>query len=237
MTAETWILPDKQATQTVFSQGSINGALELAVTSDNYLQVTVGGNIIKSSQAFAYKAGEWAHVALEYNASSKTVSAFYNFVEMIHNAPVNIYTGIGHFEFGRSIRQQGNYFAGNMHELRVWSDTLSSIQIQINSLTQFSGGENGLLAYYPMNEGKGTICFDKAHGSNAKLKGQWSTPAGKSVSLNGNGYVKVNTSFAHCLTKMDYTIELWFKGSNARQMLHFYLTAAATEPMRADRST
>ena len=54
--------------------------------------------------------------------------------------------------------------------------------------------------------------FDKAHGSNAVLNGLWNTSPGKGIRLNGDGYVKMNTSFAPVLSTMDYTVELWFKG-------------------------
>src|SRR3546814_8403901 len=76
--------------------------------------------------------------------------------------------GNGHFELGRSIRQSGNYFKGKMHETRIWGEALTALRLQTNSLRILSGAENGLLAYYPMNEGKGSVAFDKAHGSNAR---------------------------------------------------------------------
>jgi len=216
ITAEMWVLPSAQANQTVFSHGDATTSLELALTSDNKMQITAGSNVIKSVPAYDYRPGEWAHVALVYNDQSKTVSAFYNFVEMIHAAPVGTYSGTGHIEYGRSISKQNNYFSGKMHEARIWSDTLNSIKLQVNSLSMLSGAENSLIAYYPMNEGKGLVVFDKAHGSNAALNGLWSTPAGKAISLNGNGYVKVNTSFAPVLATMDYTMEMWFKGDAAQ---------------------
>ncbi len=211
ITAEMWVLPGKQADQTVFSHGDQNGSLELALTTDNKIQVTAGSTIVKSTNAYDYKPGEWAHVALVYNNISRTVSAFYNFVEMIHAAPVNAYIGTGHIEYGRSIKQQNSYFTGKLHEARIWEDTLTSIRLQVNSLNMLSGAENSLLAYYPMSEGKGTTVFDKAHGSHALLNGLWSTPEGKAIGLNGNGYVKMNTSFAPVVSAMDYTVELWFK--------------------------
>ena len=212
ITAEMWVLPSAAATHTLFSHGDVNQSLELALTSDNKMQVTIGNNVIKSTNAFNFKAGEWAHIALVYNDNSKTVSAYYNFIPMISNAPVSAYTGTGHIEYGRSIRQMNNYYNGKIHEARIWNDTLNSLKLQINSLKVLSGSENALLAYYPMNEGKGSVAFDKAHGSNAKLNGLWSTPAGKAVNLNGTGYVKINTAAAPITSDMDYTIELWFKG-------------------------
>ncbi|MEO6932005.1 MAG: LamG-like jellyroll fold domain-containing protein, partial [Chitinophagaceae bacterium] len=211
ITSEMWILPVKEANETIFSQGNVNEAMELSLTTDDRLQILIGSKVIKSDNTFIYKAGEWAHVAMVYNANNQTVSAFYNFEELIHAAAVNAYSGTGHIEYGRSITRQGNFFTGKMHEARIWSDTLNSIKLQLNSLKMLSGAENSLIAYYPMNEGKGNIVFDKAHGSNAQLIGLWSTPAGKAVNLNGNGYVKINTSFAPVLSAMDYTLELWFK--------------------------
>jgi hypothetical protein len=213
VTVEMWVLPDAKADGTLFSQGNINKTMELAFTADNYLQVTIGQQVIESDKPLDYKQGEWAHVALVYNTTTGKVSAFYNFVEVIHDVAVGSYDGIGHFEFGRSISKQGNFFAGKMHEVRVWTDVLTATRLQENSLTRLSGAENSLLAYYPMNEGKGDVAFDKAHGSNASLTGEWSTPAGKAIKLGNNGYVKINTATTPVTSDMDYTLELWFKGA------------------------
>jgi hypothetical protein len=216
ITAEMWVLPSSAANQTVFSHGDAAGSLELALTSDNKMQVTVGTKVVKSTNPFIFKPGEWAHVALVYNDNSKTVSAFYNFESLISAAPVSAYAGTGHIEYGRSISKANNYFNGKMHEARIWNDTLNSVKLQLNSLKVLSGAENALLAYYPMNEGKGSVAFDKAHGSNATLNGLWSTPAGKAAALNGSGYVKLNTASSPVTAAMDYTLELWFKGDAAQ---------------------
>src|SRR3546814_657922 len=120
--------------------------------------------------------------------------------------------GNGHFELGRSIRQSGNYFKGKMHETRIWGEALTALRLQTNSLRILSGAENGLLAYYPMNEGKGSVAFDKAHGSNARLVGEWSTPPGKALAFSGNGQLKIKTGSIPITDEMDYTMALWFKG-------------------------
>lgn len=211
ITAEMWVLPGKQEDATLFSQGNVNESLEMAFTADNHLQVTVGKKKISSDKPLDYKQGEWAHVALVYHAADSTLSAFYNFQEVIHGVKAGSYNGIGPFEFGRSISGQNNYFAGKMHGLRVWTKALSATDLQVNSLTRLSGAEDGLMAYYPMTEGKGNVVFDKAHGNNAALTGKWSTPPGKAVVFNGNGYIKTSTGAAPVTPDMDYTVELWFK--------------------------
>src|SRR5690606_14572463 len=62
------------------------------------------------------------------------------------------------------------------------------------------------------NEGKGTVAFDKAHGSHARLLGEWATPPGKAVAFSGNGQLKIKTGSIPITDEMDYTMSLWFKG-------------------------
>ena len=56
ITAEMWILPSTQANQTVFSHGDATTSLELALTTDNKMQITAGSNVIKSVPAYNYTA-------------------------------------------------------------------------------------------------------------------------------------------------------------------------------------
>lgn len=216
ITVETWALSDRAANGTLFSQGASNESLELAITSDNFLEITVGQKVIRSSSRVAYKAGEWAHIAMVLNATTNTVSAYYNFQELIHEAPVPPYNGNGVIQIGRSIQKNGNFFGGKLHELRIWSDVITSLKLQQNSRARLSGDESGLLAYYPMTEGKGNVVGDKARGVNAILNGEWSMAPGKAVAFNGNSYLELNTSYAPILKEMDYTIELWFKGTTGQ---------------------
>lgn len=213
LTVEMWVLPDALEDGTIFSQGNLNNSLEMGFTQDNHLRVILGGKEIQSDRVLDYKPGEWAHVALVYAADSGTVSAFYNFSEVIHQVPAGSYSGTGPFYFGSSVSGKGGRYAGKMHGVRIWSEDLSALTLQQASLTRLSGAENSLLALYPMTEGKGTTVFDKAHGNNGILTGNWSTPAGKALQLKGNGYLKVNTSFAPITSQMDYTLSTWFKGA------------------------
>lgn len=217
ITAEMWILPDDLRDETVYSQGNINESMELSLTADGYLLAIVGKHAAKSDRPVEYKNGQWAHVAISYNAVAGTVSAFYNFEEVISNVAVGGYNGKGNFEFGRSISKQGNLFKGKIHEVRIWSKVLTGQELQINSMTRFSGSEEGLLGYYPLNEGKGTVALDKAGGAHAQIIGNWSTPDGRSFQYDGNGYIRMNTSFAPVTASMDYTIGLWFKAEPSQQ--------------------
>ena len=213
LTAELWILPARAQTAVLISHGNAKEALELGMTADNYLQVRIGQNLVTSDKPVDAKAGEWAHVALVYDASDSTVSAFYNFQEVIHGVKTGGYAGTGLFDFGRSIRGGGAYFQGKMHGVRIWTKDIPATTLQANSLTQLSGAQSGLMAYYPMTEGKGAVVFDKAHANNAVLTGTWSTPPGKAAAFGGNGYLRLPTGAAPITGDMDFTLQFWFKAS------------------------
>ncbi|MGM9847296.1 MAG: LamG-like jellyroll fold domain-containing protein [Muribaculaceae bacterium] len=211
LTIELWILADKPQDAVLFSHGSGKDLLELCITADNHLKINANGNSIVSNETIPYEAGTWAHVAMTYS-SDGNVSAYYNYTEIIGNKYVGTYSGNGTYAFGASIDSSG-CFAGKMHNARIWDKIVPLARLQTNSLTLLSGAESNLLAYYPMNEARGTVVQDKARGVNMLMKGgDWTVPEGRAVSLDGEKqYVKLPTGASVVDSTMDYTLEMWFK--------------------------
>lgn len=58
------------------------------------------------------------------------------------------------------------YFNGLIDELRIWNTTLEQSDIQSNMHKELTGSENGLIGYWPFNEGTGNIAFDKTSNNN-----------------------------------------------------------------------
>lgn len=213
LTIEMWILADKAQDAVLFSQGNADNAMELGITADNRLKVKVGKSEVTSDEAVPYEQGTWAHVALVYHKDGR-VSAYYNYVEYISGANVGAYSGEGAYCFGGDIHG-GHLFAGKMHNARIWDKAQTSGRLQTNSLTLFSGAESNLMAYYPMNEGKGSVLTDKARGVNLAMNGsEWAMPEGRAVTFNGvDQYLKLATGAAVVDYLMDYTLEFWFNGA------------------------
>ncbi|MGN1264356.1 MAG: LamG-like jellyroll fold domain-containing protein, partial [Muribaculaceae bacterium] len=210
LTVEMWILADKPQDAVLFSQGTANSAIELGITADNRLRVKVGGKETVSNNTFDYEQGTWANVALVYDGTNK-VSAYYNWVELISEVETDGYAGEGSYVFGSSINGTKHY-AGKMHNARIWDKELSRSRLQTNSLTILSGAESNLIAYYPMNEARGEMIADKAHGANLEMKGgTWVVPEGRAATFNGSNYLKLSTKACQVDLTMDYTIELWFR--------------------------
>jgi hypothetical protein len=210
LTIEMWILPSRLQNGTLFSHGNINNALELSLTSDGRLKARVGTSEVLS-QPVPFEQGSWAHIALVYEATGH-VSAYYNYQEVISRSETEVYTGIGNFVAGKSISINGNHFNGKLHNLRIWEKTITPGNLQVNSLSRLAGIEPGLLGYYPMNEGKGETCLDKARGANLNMYGgQWSMPPGYAVTFDGQSDLRIDAGSAAITKDMDYSIEFWFK--------------------------
>ncbi|MCK4677859.1 MAG: choice-of-anchor D domain-containing protein, partial [Bacteroidales bacterium] len=58
------------------------------------------------------------------------------------------------------------YFNGLIDELRIWNTAIEHIEIQSNMRKELTGAENGLIGYWPFNEGSGNITFDQTLHSN-----------------------------------------------------------------------
>ncbi len=214
LTIEMWINTSEPQDATLFSQGNVNMSLEMGLTADNHLSVRVGDLTFTSGNTVPFEPGSWAHVALVYNKKG-TLSAYYNFTEVISRVPAGTYSGTGNVVIGKSIRSGSGHFKGKIHNIRIWDKPLSSGSLQVNSLARLSGNEPGLMACYPMNEATGTVAGDIARGANLIMHGcEWSLPEGRSVAFNGIGsYLKINTGSSAVIdSTMDYTLEFWFKG-------------------------
>lgn len=213
LTIEMWVLADEEQNAVFFSHGNVSKSLELGITKSNLLKVKVGSMTIESKKKVPYEQGTWAHVALVYSKNGK-VSAYYNYEEFISNESVPVYDASGTYRFGADSKGN-NFFAGKIHNARIWDKVQTSGRLQTNSMTQLSGAESNLLAYYPMDEAKGTVLKDKARGVNLAMNSsEWALPEGRAVAFNGKDqYVKLTTGAAVVDYLMDYTIEFWFKGA------------------------
>ncbi|MDH6311456.1 hypothetical protein M2137_000206 [Parabacteroides sp. PFB2-10] len=217
LTIEMWIYRDGTQNGTLFSHGDQNNSFEISLLASEKLEVRIGNQTYLSQSDLKKETGMWEHIAVTYQAATGNLDVYHNWTNVINTQASEAYAGMGIFEVGRSMKQGGNYFKGKMHELRIWDRVFNDTRLQTNAHISFSGAESGLLAYYPMDEGKGKLALEKVRGANAFVEAAWNTPAGKSIALDGTNYVTINTGAAIITPEMDYTIEFWFKGEPGQQ--------------------
>jgi|GEM_PF-2918745 len=147
-TKEAWIYP------TAYSAGNI-------ITSNNSPFWLNGGNLAVANgfagtntqvtDAATIPLNTWTHVAATYDASSTNLTLYVNGIVVGTMSGASPYVAedmtLGQFA-------GGNYFQGNMDEVRIWNYARAQSDIQANmNQTLGAGTQAGLLAYYTMNDG------------------------------------------------------------------------------------
>jgi len=130
-----------------------------------------------------------------------------------HEDEVTDYDGSAPLVFGHG-------YQGNMLEARVWLKPLSTDEIVATHEKRLTGYERKLAAYYPMNEGRGDLCYDKASGSTLTLQGaSWTTPSGYSLQMDGQQAVTLAQDVLSRSNIQDYTLMFWFRTTELNQGL------------------
>ena len=109
----------------------------------------------------------WHHIAVTVDRQG-VIRFYHNGVEAAPSASIAADSGLPISE-GNSLRLGqdgvGNYnlkFDGQTDELRVWNTVRSTTEIRENMCKKLQGDETGLIHYYPLNEGSGSLLEDLA---------------------------------------------------------------------------
>ena len=120
--------------------------------------------------------GKWVHVAGTRTQASGLVLLYVNgIVESSGVANTNPLSDATEMTIGgRSMR---NYYLGKLRELRIWSVARSREELAGTMRQRLVGDEPGLAAYFPFDEGSGSVAHDASpSGNDASFDGplQWS---------------------------------------------------------------
>ncbi|MCH9659793.1 MAG: LamG domain-containing protein, partial [Bacteroidetes bacterium] len=117
----------------------------------------------------------------------------------------------------------GNTFIGNIHDLRLWTKSLSLSEAYANIYTKLLGNEANLVGFWPMNEGRGNIANDLARFKHAAITADWDIkPNGNSYEFANGQYLELdNVGFVQLTNEMDATISFWIKTSTAQEATIF----------------
>ncbi len=117
----------------------------------------------------------------------------------------------------------GNTFIGNLHDLRLWTKSVSLGEAFANMFTKLLGNERNLIGYWPMNEGRGNIANDLARFKHAAVLADWDIkPKGTSYEFAGGQYLELdNVGFVQLTNAMDATISFWIKTDTPQEATIF----------------
>lgn len=124
-----------------------------------------------------FTTGEWTHIAFIYDPSIPLYKCYINGVEEnltkagggTIGAP--IYQSVTSLKLGRRTDESYPYFyKGNIDEVRIWNDVRTIEEINTYRNSELEGTEEGLVAYYKMSDGSGSVLTDNSgRGNNGTL--------------------------------------------------------------------
>jgi hypothetical protein len=117
----------------------------------------------------------WHHIVAVRNPNNNTRKIYIDGVldiEFISN-DVALFSSLDNITIGGELPDsfESTFSKFAINELRIWSKNLSQSQIQENMTKKLTGNEEGLIAYYDMDEGSGDTLIDKAGNNNGTIYG------------------------------------------------------------------
>ncbi|MGI5869006.1 MAG: LamG domain-containing protein [Kiritimatiellia bacterium] len=135
------------------------------------LQSSKASNWLQSNTVLPIN--RWSHVAIAVDGS--TVKFYLNGVldktHTIISGGGTIPAPSGTFRIGMANRGGGKSFSGNISDCRVWHAVRTEAEIASTRFVRLSGGEPGLAAYWPLDEGGGSSVGNKVAGTTDAITG------------------------------------------------------------------
>ncbi|MCQ2350438.1 MAG: hypothetical protein MJ003_00490 [Paludibacteraceae bacterium] len=219
------VKPDTASSMTYVIQGNKDAYFAIEQVKDEkdgkmYLYVENSKKdtmcITKSVALDKLYINEWNHIVVTYENESGEVNMYVN-DDRVNSTPgngaisLNGYKGTGPVWLGRHFEKKDNPFKGCMLEARLWSRVLSQYEVEALANKKLTGYEDGLVAYYPLNEGKGKTAKDLAGGVVMTLNNtEWTYPEGKSIPVKDKS-LKLKGDFFSVPEGSDFTYTMWFK--------------------------
>ncbi|WP_153555201.1 tandem-95 repeat protein [Roseimaritima sediminicola] len=171
MTMELWARPDAYPDSSSILMNK-EGEYEIGLSSTG----TLMWGFANTDPGWAWhdtghtlQLNEWAHIAVSYD--NGTVRTYVNghMVDLYHGEgtigdahPTKDDLRIG----GRENNPAGNYFSGDIDEVRLWNTVRTANQIHSGVDTPLAGSEAGLAGYWNFNEGGGATANDLTANAN-----------------------------------------------------------------------
>ena len=165
-TVECWALAPANSgvTREILSQGDAGGG-----GLPFYLGVDASGKIRAGdgwmSTGVNYLFGGWHHLALVKN-STNTWLYLDGAIVATKGATIANPNAV-RFALGAQYGTYGEYWNGNIADVRIWNVARDASQIAANRSAVLPNNTPGLVAYYRLNEGSGTTAFNSAVPSGA----------------------------------------------------------------------
>lgn len=229
--------PDK-GDMTVFWHGGDENGLMFGLTADRRLSARVNGQTAVSDSIVPFNNAlrEVAYV-LDQSGDNMKVSFFYG-SKLIGSKPLKgKYENTDNLHLGYDLTDTSKGYKGDMLEFRLWNHAMTDAALSAYGKKELTGFESGLVDYFRLNEGSGSVSYDRAPGStDLMLAGtSWTRPNGISVKLDGTKGLVLKPQKFERSAEHDYTLMFWFRTNDTNATL--FSNGEATAKTKAANAT
>ncbi|MBQ9164858.1 MAG: hypothetical protein IJ163_08790 [Bacteroidaceae bacterium] len=222
-TVDVMVNPDAdKGDMTVFIHGDGEKGLCFGLTADRHLSATVNGTTVVSDSIVRFNNMlQQVAYSLEQGKDEMTVRFFHGSKPIGTKTIKGMYDKSTEFCIGVGA-DEADTFKGSMLEFRLWNRAMSGSELNEYAGKTLSGYESGLINYYRLNEGEGSLSYDRASGSMdlVLVNHSWKRPSGMSLKLDGKEGVLLDTNQKFNRNgNHDYTLMFWFKTDNSNGTL------------------
>ncbi len=165
MTMEAWVNPDVSgnAVQIILNK---EGEYEMAIFADGSLNFAFaeGGVWSWHDTGVDIARHTWTHIAISYDTGVVTTyinGAFVDSQTLTASVIDDVYPAMNELRIGgRTNSPAGQYFEGQIADVRVWNVARSQAEISAAMNTQLTGSDAGLAGYWMLDDKTGTTAVD-----------------------------------------------------------------------------
>lgn len=214
--ANLWI--NYTADGTILQHGTTGNNFTASIR-EGKLVIAVGDDEVVSTNTLPI--GKWLFLAFNYDNSGEkpVVSASYaqdaDVVSLFESREIAQYEGNGPLAVG------GNGMKAHMQELTLWNSARSISEALADRNTTKDPYTSGLIGYWQLSEGHGTVASDRARSRDLTLPAEnaWFINGGENYAVKLDGATVVEAPVSTTAGEDDsYMVELWFnipeKGSS-----------------------
>ena len=208
----------EQREMTIFSHGGEDKGVSFGITADRHLKAIINGQAVESDSIVRFNNALHQVAYAVDQAHDGVVVNFFDECKLIGSKKVTgTYEASSQFLLGDDNVDADKAFKGDMLEMRLWNRAMTANSLDAYGKKRLTGYESGLLDYYPMNEGEGDWCYDKAPGSMdlVLLGTSWKRPTGISLAMKGDRGLRILPDKFMRTTDHDYTLMFWFQTNDS----------------------
>jgi len=162
-TVEAWIKTNNAGLGNIVSWGTRFNQQRLGFGVRDGSIAFIGQSLDWEDEQTDVNTGEWTHVAITFDG----VNAMTSYVNGVQSDATTIVPNIT----GQDLRignisqpADGEYYDGQVDDVRIWNVARTAQEIVDDYATPLSGQENGLLVYLPFSEGSGSTTANVVDG-------------------------------------------------------------------------